>query len=183
MDGDKKILLNRRSVRLIAFSGVLLLLSYVYVGRESQHPLIGLPAPDFTLTALDGNTVTLSSYLGNKVILLDFFATWCPPCRRGLPVIDSLAESYQESDDVVVLAVNLNESEELVRRLWKEQGLTMPVLFDRGGGVASSYAVSSIPHIAVIDKRGVIREVHAGFSRSLSKHLKEFLATLSAEAV
>ncbi len=122
---------------------------------------VGDLAPDFTLLDLDGNTVSLQDFKGEKVVYLNFWATWCPPCRMEMPDLDKL---YQEnkSDDFVVLAINLGESEKLVKEFIEENGYSFPVLLDKSQKVGIAYNTFSIPTSVVIDKEGIIRSYRVG---------------------
>ena len=124
------------------------------------RPVAGSRAPDFTLTDLDGNTVRLSDLLG-KVVFLNFWATWCSPCRAEMPDIEALHRKYRDRG-VVVLGVDLRESESTVRTYLERGGYTWTFLIDTTGRVASAYRVSAIPTSFFIDREGVIRAVVIG---------------------
>jgi thiol-disulfide isomerase/thioredoxin len=109
-------------------------------------------APEFEIADIDGNSVTLSSYRG-KVILLNFWATWCPPCRAEMPSMQRLYESL-EGEAFEIVAVDLQESERAVRDFVKEYGLTFPVLIDSTGKVGATYGARSIPTTYLVDADG-----------------------------
>lgn len=113
----------------------------------------GLPAPDFTITTLDGQTLNLSDLRGRPV-LLNFWATWCGPCRREMPTFQ---EYYGEnSDDVVILAVDYLESDRTVQGFVDEFGLTFTIGMDYTGAIAALYNVQAFPTTIMIDKNGII---------------------------
>jgi peroxiredoxin len=117
------------------------------------------PAPDFTLTDLNGNRVSLSQFLGQPVVI-NFWATWCPPCRVEIP---HLIEAYErEQGQVVFLAISLDEPESVVRSFVEEQGMPFIILLDDGGKVASTYRVNSIPVTFFISRDGEITARYVG---------------------
>ncbi|MGM0370447.1 MAG: TlpA family protein disulfide reductase [Bacillota bacterium] len=116
-------------------------------------------APDFTLTNLAGEEVSLSDYRGDYVIL-NFWATWCPPCRREMP---NLEEFYATNkDDFVVLAVDLGEAKQQVQQFIEEGGYSFPVLLDHDKEIGTKYNVSAIPTSYFIDPQGVIKHIKKG---------------------
>ena len=117
------------------------------------------PAPDFTLTDLNGNRVSLSQFLGQPVVI-NFWATWCPPCRVEIP---HLIEAYErEQGQVVFLAISLDEPESVVRGFVEEQGMPFTILLDDGGKVAATYRVNSIPVTLFISRDGMITARYVG---------------------
>jgi cytochrome c biogenesis protein CcmG/thiol:disulfide interchange protein DsbE len=121
----------------------------------------GALAPDFTLHTLNGKDVTLSDMKG-KVVLLEFWATWCPPCRASIPGIERLHEKYKNKG-VVILAVSMDEGGwDSVQSFVKEHGMTYTVL-EGNDDVYSKYQVRSIPLLLVIDKEGKITRRYLGF--------------------
>jgi len=145
-------------------------------GAGKASPLIGQVAPDFTLPNLAGEEVKLSSLKG-KVVLLDFWATWCPPCVRSLPVLAEVTKPL-ESQGVVFYAVNAREDAAKIQEFLKSKELNIPVLRDADGAIMKLYGVQSIPQSVLIDKEGVIRAVHVGFSPNLKTTLSSELETL-----
>lgn len=114
-------------------------------------------APDFELTTLDGRKVKLSDYRGKKVIL-NFWATWCPPCRAEIPDMDKFYSSYKDKD-IVILGVNLTKAEQdqtSVKSFIKEYRVTYPIPLDKESLVAEMYQVSAIPTSYIIDPQGTI---------------------------
>lgn len=141
--------------------------------EEDTNALRGQPAPDFTLTDLDGNTVSLSSLQG-KVVFLDFWATWCPPCRQSLPHTQALSQHEKaQSGDLVVLAVNLRETPEQVKQFMQEQGFSFRVVMDRDASVARAYRVQGIPTFVVIDRSGKLAWVQVGFAPGTEKEMEQ----------
>jgi peroxiredoxin len=125
-------------------------------------PQTGFPAPDFTLETIDGQTVTLSSLRG-KPVILNFWASWCPPCKAEMPAIQHVYEDYR-ARGLVVLAVNAAHQDTLVnvQAFLTENSLTFPVPLDPAGTVNTLYQVRSLPTTFFIGADGVIREIVIG---------------------
>jgi cytochrome c biogenesis protein CcmG/thiol:disulfide interchange protein DsbE len=122
-------------------------------------PAIGYPAPDFALTTLSGEEFKLSSLRGAPVVL-NFWATWCPPCRAELPELKSASERY--AGQVAVIGVNQAETAATVAKSAPELGLTFPIPLDQSGAVSRLYGVRSLPTTFFIDRDGVIRQIQSG---------------------
>jgi peroxiredoxin len=120
---------------------------------ENSSLEVGGPAPDFELTALTGETVRLSQFRGQPV-LLSFGASWCPDCRLEAPLLE---EVYKSHPELVVLLVDLKEDSDTVQRFADEFGMTHPILLDRDGEVAEQYQVFAIPTELFIDGEGIVR--------------------------
>jgi peroxiredoxin len=125
----------------------------------TEAPLAGHLAPDFTLTSLDGETITLSRYAG-KPVVLNYWATWCPPCRIEMPHFQRASEEY--NGRVIFLGINQAESEQLIRDFRAEYGLTYPLLLDPDLTAHNLYSVLNLPTTVFIDAQGVVREVIVG---------------------
>ena len=128
--------------------------------RLPVGPGIGQEAPTFTLPGLEGITYTLSAYHG-KTVILNFWASWCPPCRQEWPELRAFADSLTTTD-VVLLAVNSEETAVVVEEFVGTATLSFPVLLDVDGQVSDRYHVSSLPTTFLIDPAGVVRRVVPG---------------------
>lgn len=127
---------------------------------ENAHP----EAPDFSLSDMDGNKVSLSDYRG-KVVVLDFWATWCPPCRKGIPDFVAMQEEYGE-DKFVVLGINLDRGEDvgpMVEEFAKNYKINYPVLYHNQQIVMAYGGIQSIPTTFVIDQEGKVRQGVVGY--------------------
>ncbi|NDJ85429.1 MAG: TlpA family protein disulfide reductase [Chloroflexi bacterium] len=123
---------------------------------------VGQQAPDFSTTLVDGSVVSLSDFRG-QTVLLNFWATWCPPCRVEMPEFQAaFAEQGGIEGDFVVLAVNLMEDPDTITPFLQEFDLTFPVALDLDGTINSQFAVQGYPTSYVIGPEGVIRVVHVG---------------------
>jgi peroxiredoxin len=120
----------------------------------------GQVAPDFTLTTPDGTSITLSQLRGQAVVL-NFWATWCPVCRRELPEIEAAYQKYREQG-VVILGVDQQESPDEVAEFMAQNGLNYPTVIDPQGEVGKTYQVIGIPTAVFIDAQGVVRARHIG---------------------
>ena len=120
-------------------------------------PVVNKMAPDFDLPNLEGKQVNLKKTMAqNKVTLVNFWATWCPPCRGEIPELIDFNRKYSKQK-VTVLAVNLQEEPKEVAAFAKEVGLNFPVLTDQTGKVGNLYQVYAIPTTFIIDRKGIIR--------------------------
>lgn len=130
-------------------------------GPEKESPLVGKPAPPITLTDLKGRTVSLAAYKG-KVVVLDFWATWCGPCRIEMPRVQKLHTDLK-SKGLVVLGVNVSEDPKTVKAfLAKNPSYTFNILLDKDGKVSNQYKADAIPTLVVIGKDGKVRSWFQG---------------------
>ena len=121
---------------------------------------LGRYAPDFTLTSLAGDSVTLSDLRG-KTVILNFWASWCAPCRREMPLLEATYEAYA-GDDLVVLAVNLGEEQRRVEGFAEDMAVTFPVFSDEATSVGTLYRVRGVPTTYFVDRDGVLRQRFVG---------------------
>ena len=129
-------------------------------GMGSRVPVIGTPAEDFRLTDLEGKQQSLSQYRG-KVVLVNFWATWCKPCTTEMPAMQATYEKLKD-DGFVVLAINELEDDAKVREHIAQHGHTFPVLMDRDNKVANQFGVFGLPVSVFIDEKGVVQEYVKG---------------------
>ena len=140
-------------------AALLLMAGLAFAGAK-----VGDRAADFTLPALDGSKVKLSDLKGN-VVLIDFWASWCAPCRKELPALDALARSYSDAKKpVVILAVGVDKERGNAEKLLGSLKIgSLRVLLDPDGKVPSAYDVPTMPTSIIVDAKGLVREVNAGF--------------------
>lgn len=119
-------------------------------------------ASDFSLQASDGSTISLRDLRG-KVVLLNFWATWCPPCKAEMPDLEALYREHGIEHDFVVVGVNLQENRETVTKYAGEARISFPLLLDNTGEVSRDYyAVRTLPMSVIIDRDGRIRDAWSG---------------------
>ena len=171
--------MTKRNV-LIAFA--ILGLSAMMIGGCARPPAelgqavqIGQAAPAFKLADLSGQQVSLDQYKG-KVVMLDFWATWCGPCRMTMPLMESIQKEY--ADSLVLLAVNLQEPRDVVRDYVRAQNLHSRILLDEEGSVGTAYGIDSIPTQILIDKQGVIRLIQPGYGPGTASKLRKQIEKL-----
>ncbi|NTU79479.1 MAG: TlpA family protein disulfide reductase [Chloroflexales bacterium] len=123
-------------------------------------PEVDHPAPAFTLSTPDGAAVSLADLRG-QVVLVNFWATWCPPCRAEMPAIQSAYERYHDKG-FTVLAVTADEDLPAVRAFFRQRGLAFPALLDPQGVVHAAYRANTLPSSFFVDREGVIRAVYHG---------------------
>jgi cytochrome c biogenesis protein CcmG, thiol:disulfide interchange protein DsbE len=116
-------------------------------------------APDIILATLDGKAQSLDELRG-KIVLINFWASWCPPCRTEMPEIQAAVQAHR--DTFVVLAINNRESGEVAQAMIDELHLSFPVLLDLDGEAASAYGVMALPTSFFVDRAGIIRAVNIG---------------------
>ncbi len=128
---------------------------------KENYPALseGSDAPDFTADINDGNTFTLSEKQG-KVVLLNFWATWCGPCVGEMPAFQKLYEEY--GDKIEILAVNMAEDRETVDAFVEDCGYTFPIAYDEGGKISIKYPSEGIPYTLVIGKDGKVSAIFLG---------------------
>jgi thiol-disulfide isomerase/thioredoxin len=131
----------------------------------SEPELVGKAAPEFTLKDVDGHEITLASLRG-KPVLLDFWATWCEPCRAATPHIQALHDQYKDKS-LMVLGIDTNEPSATARKYFVDQKYTFSNLLGSGSDVIKNYGANGIPLVILIDKDGVVRYVHRGWSTGM----------------
>jgi peroxiredoxin len=126
----------------------------------SPAPAVGKAAPDFTLKDLQGNSVTLSALRG-KVVFLNFWATWCPPCREEMPAMQRLQEVFGKKN-FTILAVNVEDDMAAVKKFLSQRPLAFPVLLDPDAEAQDLYKVYRFPETFLIDRQGNVVQHYLG---------------------
>jgi cytochrome c biogenesis protein CcmG/thiol:disulfide interchange protein DsbE len=133
------------------------------VALEGMKVKVGEKAPDFTLKGLDGKPFTLSSLAGKKIVMLDFWATWCNVCKREMPVLERVYKEYKPKG-VEFVGICLDENLVQIRKILEQKGVTYLTLIDQEARVATElYQLAGpIPLKVIIDKAGIVRYSHVG---------------------
>lgn len=161
---------RRITIIAIALIAAAILVTAVYANLKP-----GAKAPNYSLPTIDGKTFTLNdNFKGTrKVVVMDIWATWCPPCRGEIPYLIGLQKEFS-GKNVRIVGVAIDDQRSAVQSFAKEQGINYTVAHDPNAGkIGSKYDVGGIPATYIIDKKGVIRFVHSGFPRDTGEQKKE----------
>lgn len=150
-----------------AFCAVFLFCSLAFAAEK---------AADFSLRDTKGNVVKLSDYKG-KIVFLDFWASWCPPCRNSIPAIKDLHKKTADDPDIVILGINLGEHQKTVEKFMKEQGMDYTVLYG-DNDISKKYKINGIPAFFIIDRNGNISKKYSGYGNGIEKDWAEQINTL-----
>jgi len=165
-------ILSWRGVALTLLAGLALAAKAIALGD-------GAKAPDFKAPSLDGGkSLSLASFRG-KVVYLDFWASWCPPCLTSLPLLEELRKEFP-GDQFQVLAVNVDQDVEKARKFLERTGVGYPSATDPKGRLPEMFGIETMPTSFLIDRSGVIRYVHHGFRKGDVGPLRERIAQLVA---
>jgi len=147
------------------------------VSALAASSLEGQAAPDFVLRSATGENLRLSEYRGD-VVLINFWATWCGPCRQEMPLLDDLYGRYQRVG-FNLLGINIDEDSRRAMQMVQELGVKFPVLFDENKEVSKLYEVEAMPVTILVDREGIVRHVHHGYKPGYEeKYLTEIRSLL-----
>ena len=169
---------GRAVSRLIA-GCVLALCALAAASAWAASRLIGQPAPDFALRSMQGENLRLSEHLG-EVVVINFWATWCGPCRQEMPLLDDLYAKYKLAG-MTLLSVNIDESSARAAEMAHTLKVSYPVLFDDRQEVSRAFEVNAMPLTVMIDREGVVRQVFEGFKPGYEKRYAEQIRELLNE--
>jgi peroxiredoxin len=142
------------------------------LSRTSASLMISKSAPEFTLLALNGDTVSLADYRGKKTLVVSYWASWCGPCKVELPELREFYKRYHKADaNFEILAISIDEQKADAEKYAAAEKLPFPVLFDPQSKTAEAYSVEGIPTLFVIDKDGKIVHAHAGLEQAMQIQL------------
>lgn len=141
---------------------------------------VGQPAPSFTLPSLWQDQAIGLSQFGGKVVYVDFWASWCAPCRTSFPLLNQLQQKLKDQGFEVV-AINLDENKANAEKFLKDFPVGFTLLRDSKGEWADQYVVESMPTSFIVDRQGVIRNIHHGFSRDDINELEQKIVQLLAK--
>lgn len=152
-------------------------LTVLAAANLAASDLAGKQAPDFALKSSTGENLRLSEYRG-EVVMINFWATWCGPCRQEMPLLDDLYSRY-ERVGFVLLGVNIDDEPRRAMQMIDELGVEFPVVFDSTKQVSELYDVSAMPVTVIVDREGNVRHVHHGYKPGYEeKYLNEVRALL-----
>ena len=152
---------------------LLVLLNIPVMAFAGSLPAVGMEAPDFEVTLLDGEVFRLSEQRG-KVVLINIWATWCGPCVAEMPDINQLAQDYDE--DLVVIGINCGEDEQTVANFVAENGYTYRFATDTDYFISGMlYPTTGIPYTIVVDGNGIISQLHLGGGTGMYEVLEEYV--------
>jgi thiol-disulfide isomerase/thioredoxin len=165
----------KNSVRVLANALMLLSIICMRCTTAPEELGIGRKAPGFKLMDLRGREVSLDQYKG-RIVMLDFWATWCGPCRQSMPMLENLQKEFP--DNLALLAINLQESAEEVSNYAKMRNIHSTILLDLDGKVGQVYRSDSIPMQVLVDQQGVVRHIQIGFGPSVQQKLRTEITKL-----
>ena len=160
---------------LLRITGLAVLLG---VGSAGADISTG-PAPDFTLKSHSGENLRLSEFRG-EVVMINFWASWCGPCRQEMPLLDELYTQYQPLG-FTILGVNVEEDSTKARQLLKDIPVSFPVLFDNESEVSKLYKVVAMPSTVLVDRDGNVRYLHQGYKPGYEEQYQEQVRALIRE--
>ena len=141
--------------------------------------LTGRTAPDFALKSSTGENLRLSEYRGD-VVMINFWATWCGPCRQEMPLLDELHSRY-ERVGFSLLGVNIDDDAGKAMNMVSELGVTFPVLFDHRKEVSKMYEVDAMPTTVILDREGTVRHIHYGYKPGYEEKYLDQIRSLLRE--
>ena len=153
--------------------GMLAATSLASSGMEGQT------APDFALKSSTGENLRLSEYRGD-VVMINFWATWCGPCRQEMPLLDELYSRYQRVG-FNLLGVNIDDDSSRAMKMVSELGVNFPVLFDARKEVSKLYEVEAMPVTVLVDREGTVRHVHHGYKPGYEEKYLDQIRSLLRE--
>jgi thiol-disulfide isomerase/thioredoxin len=143
----------------------------------ASHALVGAPAPAFSLREVSGGREQSLSAHAGKVVVVDFWATWCQPCKQSFPAYQKLVQ--QLNGELVVVAISQDDDDKDIPAFVAETGAKFPVVWDDGKAVARGYDPPTMPTAYVVDKSGIVRFVHVGYHAGDEAKLEEEVRSLS----
>ena len=156
----------------------ILLAAWFLAAASSQAgmPATGATAPDFTLRSNNGKNLKLSEHRG-EVVMINFWATWCGPCRQEMPELERLYQKYRKAG-FVLLGISVDDKPEAARTMAQQLKVTFPVLFDDRKQASRRYDVDAMPSTLLVDRNGIVRFVHRGYRGGVEKQYEEKLREL-----
>jgi len=171
----------KQSVRLVATFAITLsfLLGSANIASASQKTLDGSAAPDFTLKSRSGKNLRLSDYRG-QVVMVNFWASWCGPCRQEMPILEKMFKRYGKLG-FVILGVNTEQDSSKANAYLRDIKVSFPIMYDTTSQVSKTYNVKAMPTTVIIDRNGKMRYLHAGYKSGYEKDYKKQIKKLIRE--
>ena len=148
------------------------------VGAQDIGIKVGAVAPDAEIETLDGKPVRLSSYLGKREVLLEFWATWCPNCEHLTSTIKTLRQTYGDRLGVVGITVSFNQSPSQVKRYVERHGLKHTILFDRSGDAGEAYMAPATSYVVLVGADGKVHYTGLGADQDLDRAVRAAFAAM-----
>ncbi len=133
----------------------------------------GSPAEDFTYPTISGQVIRLSDYIGRKHVILDFWATWCDPCRRELPELQDFYEEHGDQIEIIAITSEGASAKQAIKQMVASMGLRFPVMHDPSREISRIYPTRGIPFLVFIDIDGTLRATFTGYSNRLDELVAE----------
>jgi thiol-disulfide isomerase/thioredoxin len=135
----------------------------------NQHPMVGLHAPSFARPGVVNASSVSMEHAKGKVIVIDFWATYCEPCKKEFPQLQALSDRYR--GDVVVYGLSEDDTQEGISGFVKKTGVRFPIGWDEGNAIGQRYKLEKMPTSYVVDKKGIIRFVHGGYGEGVQEQI------------
>lgn len=152
---------------------------FVFVAATAQAKPISGKAPDFTLKSRSGQNLKLSDFRG-QVVMLNFWASWCGPCRQEMPIMEQYYKKYKKLG-FTILGVNVEEDSSKANAYLRDIKVSFPILYDNTNQLSKTYDVSAMPTTIMIDRNGNMRFLHQGFKSGTEKEYKKEIKKLIRE--
>jgi len=148
----------------------------VYMTAHAAMPAIGQKSPDFTLRSNVGKNLKLSELRG-KVVMINFWATWCSPCRQEMPHFNRFYAQYTKAG-FVMLGVNVDDNADKAKSMVQELKIAFPVVFDTGKHVSRLYDVDAMPSTVLVDRDGTVRHIYRGYRAGVEQRYESDIREL-----
>jgi len=169
--------LNTVGIRAVAISSLLMCSLFFTHGANALS--LGQAAPDFTLKSMAGKNLNLAEQRGN-IIVINFWASWCGPCRKEMPVLQKFYDKYQDLG-VSVWGVNVEQENQAGRDFLADLDLKFPILFDDTNTISAKYQVEAMPTTVIIDRDGLVRYAFQGYKPGYEKKYAKAIKKLIRE--
>ena len=171
------IKISTRTLKASLTMGFLATILFLSTGASALE--IGKPAPDFTLKSISGANLNLTEQRG-KIIVINFWASWCGPCRTEMPVLQTFYDKYKDLG-VSVWGVNVEQENQAGRDFLADLNLTFPILFDASNTLSETYQVEAMPTTIIIDRDGLVRYAYKGYKPGYEKKYAKAIKKLIRE--